>query len=154
MSNNTVIDLLNDARARELTAIGTYMIQHYELEDKGYGKLASEMKQIAIKEMKHAETLAERILFLGGVPVTKPDAEIRRSMPIKEMIEFDISLEQTAIEFYNEAANACGEQKDNVSKSVFESLLADEEEHVDEFQKILDHINELGDAYLATLVSG
>jgi len=66
-----VIDLLNAARARELTAISQYMIQHYELEDTDFGKLAKRMKEIAIQEMKHAEALAERILFLNW-PRTSP----------------------------------------------------------------------------------
>ncbi|MCK7485212.1 MAG: manganese catalase family protein [Bacillus subtilis] len=61
-----VIDLLNEARARELSAITQYMAQHYELEDQDYGKLAKVMKEIGIQEMKHAEALAERILFLKG----------------------------------------------------------------------------------------
>ena len=63
-----VIDLLNQARARELTAITQYMAQHYELEDSDFGKLAGKLKEIGIQEMKHAEQLAERILFLNGEP--------------------------------------------------------------------------------------
>ena len=72
-----VIDLLNAGRARELTAISQYLIQHYELEDKDFGKLGKKMKEIGIQEMKHAEALAERILFLKGTPTLKPDA-VRR----------------------------------------------------------------------------
>ena len=74
-----VIDLLNAARARELTAITQYMAQHYELEDGDFGRLASRIKEIAIQEMKHAEDLAERILFLKGEPTSKPDAGPRRA---------------------------------------------------------------------------
>ncbi len=75
-----VFDLLNAARSRELTAISQYMVQHYELEDKDFGKLGKKMKEVAIQEMKHAEALAERILFLKGEPTTKPDAAtVRRT---------------------------------------------------------------------------
>ncbi len=72
------IDLLNRARARELTAISQYMAQHYELEDAMYGKLAERIKKIAMVEMKHAEEFAERIIFLGGIPVSKPDVPITK----------------------------------------------------------------------------
>ena len=77
--NKKVIDLLNEARARELTAIGQYMSQHYELEDGDFGKLATKIKEIAIAEMKHAEKLAERILFLNGEPTSKPDATFKKA---------------------------------------------------------------------------
>ncbi|MGB9628229.1 MAG: ferritin-like domain-containing protein, partial [Thermodesulfobacteriota bacterium] len=66
--NQKVIDLLNKARSRELSAIAQYMEHHYELEDQDFGKLATKLKEIAIQEMKHAEKLAERILFLNGEP--------------------------------------------------------------------------------------
>lgn len=71
--SDKVIELLNAARSSELTAIAQYMAQHYELEDQDFGKLASKFKEIAITEMKHAEKLAERILFLKGTPTSAPD---------------------------------------------------------------------------------
>lgn len=146
-----VIDLLNAARARELTAIGQYMAQHYQLEDRDFGKLASRLKEIAIQEMKHAERLAERILYLNGEPTTKPDGEIKKSQEIPDMLVTDIGLETQAIDVYNRAALSCAEEKDNVSKRLFEELLADEEEHLDIFQNLKDHIDKLGTPYLATL---
>ena len=87
-----VIDLLNAARSRELTAILQYMNQHYELEDKDFGKLAKKMKEIAIQEMKHAEALAERILFLTGTPSYKPEAEVVKGQDIKSMLVTDTNL--------------------------------------------------------------
>jgi bacterioferritin len=130
-----VIDLLNEARSRELTAILTYMAQHYELENDDYGKLAKVLKATGIAEMKHAETLADRILFLGGVPGAKPDAEIKRGEKIGAKIATDIALEEL----------------DHVSKGIFEKLLADETDHLDMFINIKEHIDQLGDQYLATL---
>jgi len=146
-----VIDLLNAGRARELSAILQYLAQHYELESDDYGKLAKVMKDTGITEMKHAEALAERILFLGGTPTSKPDAEAKKGQKIADMIATDIRLEEDAVKLYNEAAVACAEALDHVSKDIFEKLLADENEHLDIFMNIRDHIARLGDHYLATL---
>jgi bacterioferritin len=146
-----VIDLLNEARARELTAITQYMAQHYELEDADYGKLAKKLKEIGIQEMKHAEALAERILFLKGTPTTKPDAVAKKGEEIAAMLVTDMSLEAQAIKMYNEAANACALEKDMISKQLFEKLLAEEEGHLNDFENIKDHVDKLGAAYLVTL---
>jgi bacterioferritin len=146
-----VIDLLNAARARELTAISQYMIQHYELEDSDFGKLASRLKEIGIEEMKHAEDLAERILFLNGEPTTKPDAVAKKGQEIAKMLQTDIALETQAVKMYNEAALTCAQDRDQISKQLFEKLLGEEEEHLDIFQNLKDHVDKLGVAYLATL---
>ncbi len=146
-----VVDLLNAARARELTAVTQYMAQHYELEDRDFGKLASKIKEIAIQEMKHAEDLAERILYLKGEPTTKPDAGIKKGEEIANMLATDIALESQAVTMYNEAAVVCSEEKDQISKRLFEKLLGDEEEHLNIFENLKDHVEKLGTAYLATL---
>jgi len=146
-----VIDLLNEARSREMTAITQYMAQHYELEDADYGKLAKKLKEIGIQEMKHAEALAERILFLKGTPTTKPDAVAKKGEEIVAMLTTDIGLEAQAIKMYNEAANVCAQEKDMISKQLFEKLLGEEEEHLNDFENIKDHVDKMGAAYLATL---
>ncbi len=146
-----VIDLLNAARSRELTAITQYMAQHYELEDQDYGKLAKKLKEIGIQEMKHAEALAERILFLNGEPTTKPDGVTKKGQSIAEMLKTDMALETTAIKMYNEAAVVCAAEKDQISKQLFEKLLGEEEGHFNDFENIKDHLEKMGDAYLATL---
>ena len=146
-----VIDLLNEARARELSAITQYMAQHYELEDQDYGKLAKILKEIGIQEMKHAEALAERILFLKGVPTSKPDAVAKKNEDITGMLATDIALETQAIKMYNEAAGVCAQEKDQISKQLFEKLLGEEEEHLNQFENIKDHVAKLGAAYIATL---
>jgi bacterioferritin len=147
-----VIDLLNGARSRELTAITQYMAQHYELEDKDFGKLGSKLKAIAIQEMKHAEKLAERILYLKGEPTSKPDGVAKQGQKIPEMLTTDIGLEAQAIKMYNDASVVCAAEKDQISKEVFEELLKDEEEHLNYFENEKDHVEKLGAAYLATLV--
>ncbi len=147
-----VIDLLNGARSRELTAITQYMAQHYELEDKDFGKLGSKLKTIAIQEMKHAEKLAERILYLKGEPTSKPDGVAKKGQKIPEMLTTNIGLEAQAIKMYNDASVVCAAEKDQISKEVFEELLKDEEEHLNYFENEKDHVEKLGVAYLATLV--
>jgi len=146
-----VIDLLNKARSRELTAISQYMVQHYELEDQDFGKLASKLKEIAIQEMKHAEKLAERILFIKGEPTAKPDGVAKKGQKIPDMLTTNIALESQAIKLYNEASVICAAEKDQISKELFEELLKDEENHLNYFENVKDHIVRLGAAYLATL---
>ena len=146
-----VIVLLNAGRASELTAIMQYMAHHYELADQDYGQLAKVMKETAIEEMRHAEALAERILFLDGEPTTKPDGDVEKGQAIAAMLKTDIGLETGAVAMYNASANACAQAGDQISKQLFETLLADEEAHLGVFQNIQDHLDKLGDAYLATL---
>jgi len=150
--NQKVIDLLNKARSAELGAINQYMIHHYELEDKDFGKLASKIKEISILEMKHAEKLAERILFLKGEPTSKPDSSPKKGQEIPQMLAMDVALEQQAIQMYNEAAVTCSAEKDQKSKDLFEELLGEEEGHLDFFENIKHHVDKLGPAYLATLI--
>jgi bacterioferritin len=149
--NKKVIDLLNQAREREIGAISQYMIHHYELEDKDFGKLASKLKETAIVEMKHAEKLADRILFLNGEPTTKPAGKAMKVQEIPEMLKTNMGLESEAIQMYNEAAVICAAEKDQISKELFEELLKEEEGHLDMFENIKDHIDKLGAPYLATL---
>jgi len=149
-----VIDLLNEARASELTGILQYMSQHYELEDMDYGKLAVILKTIGIDEMRHAEAFADRILFLGGVATSTPDGKVKKGEEIEAMLETDLGLETGAIEMYNHHAQECAKLGDNVSKELFEATLAQEEGHWDQFSNVHGHIKKLGAAYLATLAGG
>jgi len=147
----TVIDLLTEARLRELEAIHQYMTHHAELENKDFRKLASKIKEIAIVEMKHAQKLAERILFLKGEPLSKPDATPQKGQEIPEMLATDMALERQAVKIYNEAAAICASEKDQKSKDLFEEILNDEESHLNFFENIKDHVDKLGATYIATL---
>jgi bacterioferritin len=147
----TMIDLLNEARLRELEAINQFMIHHDELEHKDFSELATKIKEIAIVEMKHAEKLAERILFLKGEPIPKPDASPKKGQEIPEMLATDMALERRAVKMYNEAAAICASEKDQKSKDLFEELLSDEEGHLNFFENIKGHVDTLGAAYTATL---
>ena len=146
-----VIELLNQARAHELGVVSQYMIHHYELEDKDYGKLASTLKEIAITEMKHAEKLADRILFLNGEPISRPAGESVKGQEITDMLKTDIALEANVVALYNEAAVLCTAEKDQISKDLFEELLEQEEKHLDTFENIRDLIGTLGAPYLVSL---
>ena len=150
--SDKVIELLNQARSLELGAIIQYMAQHYELEDKGVKKLAADIKGIAIQEMKHAELVAERILFLQGEPTSKPYGMAVKGQEMAAMLKTDIGLETGAITMYNAASLVCAEEKDQISKQLFEKLLGDEEGHLNYFENTLDHIEKLGAAYQATLM--
>ncbi len=149
--NQNVIDMLNQGRARELVAVTQYMTQHYEMEDQMYGQLADHLKKVGIQEMRHAEAFAERILFLGGVPVTRPDEPIKKKQAIADLVQTDIGLEEDAVRMYNDFARRCADEGDHVSKALFEQLAKEEEDHLNDFQNILAHVQNLGPAYLARL---
>ena len=151
MASEKVIKALNEARARELTAILQYMAQHYELEDQGFDKLGDAIKKVAIAEMKHAEMLAERILFLNGVPTSQPDGKAKKGEDIPAMLTTNMKLEDEAVKMYNASVMLCAAEGDQVSKDVFEKILKEEEDHWNYFDNVKTHVKELGAAYLATL---
>jgi len=153
-NKQAVIDVLNKARASELAAILQYMSQHYELADNDYGQFAQQLKLIAIDEMRHAEMLAERILILGGTPTSRPDMETKKKQPVLEIFKMGESLEEGAVKDYNDSLQVCREQRDYVSAKIFEQLIVEEQMHLEHFQDIAGHIEELGEAYLATQVGG
>jgi bacterioferritin len=141
MSKETkkVIDLLNEARGRELSAILQYLYQHYDLENQDFGKLAKVLKATAISEMKHAEMLAERILFLGGTPTTKP-TPITVGDNLKARIEQDIKDEQGAIELYTKIIELARKEGDEVTNLMFRHILEDEEDHHDTFTTLYEEV--------------
>lgn len=149
-----VIDLLNEARASELTGILQYMNDHYELEDADFGKLALMFKTIAIQEMRHAESFAERILFLGGTPTSTPDGKVKKGQEIVGMLATNMGLETGAIEMYNHHARQCGQLNDHGSEALFNTILGEEEDHFGQFDNVHGHVEKLGAAYLATLAGG
>lgn len=143
------IDLLNKAVADELQNVHQYMYFHFHLDDQGFGPLAALFKQIAIQEMGHVETLAERILFLKG------DVEMVTAAPVEKIVEPDailvkaMAMEEEATKIYNQAALDCSANADSVSKQLFEKLVHDEESHFDQFEKQHDNIKRFGPSYLA-----
>ncbi|MEM3716301.1 MAG: ferritin-like domain-containing protein [Candidatus Bathyarchaeia archaeon] len=139
MASKELLDLLNDAIARELQVSIQYMWQHVQWSGvKGFA-VQEELKKIAITEMKHAESIAERLFYLGGTPTTKP-SEISVGKTLKEMIEQDVKDEENAIKLYKEIIEKARKENDVTTAFLFEGILKDEEEHHDFFTTILEEI--------------
>ncbi|MEM3880626.1 MAG: ferritin-like domain-containing protein [Candidatus Bathyarchaeia archaeon] len=139
MASKKLLDLLNDAIARELQVSIQYMWQHVQWSGvKGFA-VQDELKKIAITEMKHAEAIAERLFYLGEIPTTKP-AEIFVGKTLKEMIERDVKDEENAIKLYKEIIAQARTENDVTTAFLFEQILKDEEEHHDTFTTLMEEI--------------
>lgn len=143
------IDLLNKGVADELQASLQYMYWHFHLDDHGFAPLATMLKRIAITEMRHVETLAERILFLKGDIEMAPAGPVEKLTDPEAILKRAAEMEMEAVKEYNQFALECNANADAVSKQVFESLVADEEGHYEEFDKQMDNIKRFGISYLA-----
>ena len=139
-----VIKELNDALSSELTAIVEYMVQAEMCDNWGYKRLAGLTKKRAIEEMKHAEHLIERILFLDGMPVVSVPLKPQPGTGVKSQFEIALKDELDAIKEYNNASRVCREEADNGTKDLFEKLLHDEEVHADYLETQLHTIEEIG----------
>ncbi len=146
-----VIQVLNKARADEISAILQYMADHYSLDDADYGPIASNMKLIALDEMRHAEMFAERIYEIGGTPVAGPSMPAKRGQKIQPALENAVALEHQAIADYNEYLEVCRTNRDSVSAKLFEQIIEEEQIHLSYLENIVEHVRELGPAYLATI---
>lgn len=145
-----VIELLNEVLKAELTAISQYFLHAEMMENWGYHRLSELTKKEAIDEMKHAEMLLERILFLEGTPRMHELFPFRIGQNVRSQIENDLALELEAVERLNRAIAAAAAAGDNGSRELFEKILDDEEEHVDFLEAQLHLIGEVGiDKYLA-----
>ncbi len=141
---------MNTALKEELTAISQYFLHAEMCENWGYEKLSKYIKKQSIDEMKHAEVLVERILFLDGTPRMAEVLPLSVGQNVKQQIENDLKLEINAVAMYNGFIKQAVEAGDNGSKELFTKLLADEEEHVDWLETQLGMIKELGlENYLA-----
>ncbi|MDR2115066.1 MAG: hypothetical protein LBP87_01670 [Planctomycetaceae bacterium] len=146
-----VIDVLNKARSMELGAILQYLNQHYGLDDDDYGKLASEVKKIAIDEMKHAEEFAERIKDIDGSfePTTEIGAKIIRGQEVEDIFPFNADSETETMIAYNNFMKICRENNDSISANLFEKIIAEEQKHFNYFDDTATHIKKLGNSFLA-----
>ena len=151
--NPKVLEQLNHALRDELTAISQYFLHAEMSENWGYGRYSKAIKKQSIDEMRHAEALMERILFLDGMPNMEP-LSLSVGKSVREMIEEDLKLEIEAVAFYNEAIRICVENGDNGSRDLFMRLLKDEEGHVDWLEAQAHKIKELGyQRYLLTQIN-
>lgn len=150
--NEKVLETLNGLLREEMTAISQYMVHAEMYEDWGYGKLGEAEEHNAIEEMKHAEKLIARILFLEGRPIVSELDTIRIGKTVDEMLKNDLTLETDAVKMYNDAIKLVITEKDNGTKELLDSILADEEEHVNFFEEQLGQIEHMTlPFYLSTI---
>ena len=151
--NPTVLKVLNDLLADELTAINQYIVHSELCSNWGYGKLHDAIEKRAIDEMKHAESLIARLLFLEGVPTVSKLNAIRVGKSVKEIVAADSESEVGAVKAYNEAIRIAVEAADNGTRDLLERTLKDEEAHIDWLEAQHDQIGQMGiENYLANQV--
>jgi bacterioferritin len=139
-----VVDYLNKALRHELTAVNQYWL-HYRLFDNwGMNELAAKWREESIEEMRHADQLIERILFLEGFPNMQALDTLQVGKTVKEIMERDLQAEMTARALYAEAATYCHSVADYVSRDLFEKLTHDEENHIDFLETQLELIGKIG----------
>ena len=136
----SLLDLLNQGIAREMQVAIQYMWQHVQWGGvKGFA-VHDELKSIAIVEMKHAESIAERLYYLGALPTTKP-TPILVGTSLKEMIEEDVKAEEGAIVLYKKIIDQARKENDETTHHLFRDILEDEEEHHDVFTTLLEDMD-------------
>jgi len=145
-----VLDILQKMLKEELGAISQYMLHAEICENWGYKRLSAHTKKESINEMKHAEVLIERILFLEGMPNLGELPKLNIGKDVKQQFENDLALEKGAVADYNAGIAACRKVGDNASADLLETILKDEEGHVDFLEMQLSLIEQMGLAnYLA-----
>ncbi|HSK02135.1 MAG TPA: bacterioferritin [Kofleriaceae bacterium] len=148
--NDQVLELLNLLLTNELTAINQYFIHAKMCENWGFERLAAMLRAESIDEMKHADEVISRILFLEGVPNLQRLNKLRVGETVKEQFESDLELERAAIEFLNQGVAATRAVGDNASEDLFSRILVAEEKHTDWIETQLELIRQVGEQnYLA-----
>ena len=140
-----VIEYLNQALKLELAAVNQYFLHARMYKDWGFGKIAEVEYEESIDEMKHADKLIKRILFLEGLPNVQDLSKIYIGETLKECIECDLKIEKRAHPFYVEAIAYCEQAQDFVSRKIFTDILASEEEHIDYLETQLGLIEKIGE---------
>jgi len=153
--NDEVINLLNEVLTSELTAINQYFIHAKMCQDWGFNRLAQKKREESIEEMKHADKVIERILFLEGVP------NMQRLFPVKvgedavEQHKLDLEVEYDAVKRLNEGIALCRDKGDNGTRELLESILVDEEEGIDWLEAQLHLVDTIGkERYLSEQIGG
>jgi bacterioferritin len=148
--DRAVVELLNEVLTSELTAINQYFIHAKMMSNWGYDRLADHTRDESIGEMKHAESLIERILFLEGTPNLQRLFPVQVGEDVPEQLRLDLEVEYVAIKRLNDGIATCLEVGDNGSRELLAEILQSEEEHADWLETQLEAIRQLGDvAYLA-----
>ena len=139
-----VIDYLNKGLRHELTAINQYWLHYRILDNWGLLEMAKVWRKESIEEMEHADKFTARILFLEGFPNMQVLDPLRIGQNVKEILECDLAAEHSARALYQEAATYCHSVKDYVTRDMFESVMKDEEDHIDFLETQLDLIKRVG----------
>jgi bacterioferritin len=148
-----VLKGLNEALGEELTAINQYFLHSEMCENWGYKKLSGVFKKLSIDEMKHAEALIERILFLEGIPQMEVGQKLNVGKTVPDMVKNDLKSELNAVAMYNRLAGLSSKKDDRGSEELFKRLLKDEEGHVDGLEEKEDMIRDMGlQVYLSVQV--
>jgi len=137
MASEKLVEMLNQALGRELQVSIQYMWQHVRIAGPHAAAIGDVFREIALTEMKHAEAIAERVDYLGGVPTTKP-APIEIGEGWREMLQIDLKAEEEAIALYKEIISQAEEEGDVTTAHLFRGILEDEEEHHNEFRTLLE----------------
>ncbi|MET0188319.1 bacterioferritin [Pseudonocardia sediminis] len=148
-----VISLLNDQLTSELTAINQYFLHAKMQQNWGLTKLAAYTRSESIDEMRHAEKITDRILFLEGLPNYQRLFQLRVGQTVREQLEADLSIELAVVERLRPGVQMCRDKGDITTANLFEEILADEEHHIDYIETNLELMEKLGEPlYLAQLV--
>jgi bacterioferritin len=142
--NAEIIEALNDVLTAELTAINQYFIHHKMCENWGYKRLSAKKREESIEEMKHADEVIERILFLDGIPNMQRYSSVRVGEDPIEQHKLDLEVELAAVDRLNTAIALAREKADNGTRDLLESILSAEEESVDWLETQLHQVEELG----------
>lgn len=140
-----IIELLNDVLSAELTAINQYFVHAKMCKNWGINKIADIVRKESIDEMKHADQLMDRILFLEGIPNVQRLYKINVGETVKEQFESDLGLEKVAIDRLNKGIVVCRDLGDNGTRAMLEEILVSEEEHADWLETQLDLIGRVGE---------
>ena len=151
--DSEVLELLNEALSEELMAINQYFLHSEMCENWGYKKLSAFIKKEAIDEMKHAEALIERILFLEGTPNMTKSMKLNVGKSVPDMIKNDLKLETGAVAMYNRLIEAGNKRNDHGTAELLKKILKDEESHVDGLEEQEDMLRDMGlQVYLSAQV--
>jgi bacterioferritin len=142
--NEKLLETLNTLLSEELTAISQYMVHSEMAENWGYAKLHAHFGGQAKDEMKHAEKLIERILFLDGIPIVSKLLPMHIGSDVPKQLASDHALETTAVKEYNDAIKLAGDVGDFATREILEAILHDEDRHVDAIEERLDQIEHMG----------
>jgi bacterioferritin len=141
--NEKLIETLNSLLADELTAINQYMVHSEMCSEWGYVKLHDAIEKRAITEMKHAEKLIGRILFMEGIPIVSNLKKINIGADVTKQLASDRAAEEGAIKSYNDAVKLAGDVGDYATREILEGILNDEDGHIDEIESLIDRVSQM-----------